>query len=82
MLMTISALCGIAIGLMAVVGFATKYVLLPFLRTELVAPVLARLDTTGDDLDDIRADLDKHVTEATYTVRALDQRVSALVRRA
>lgn len=53
----LAAVSATAVGVMALVGAAVRYALLPWLRDHLVGPLLARLDTLSTRLEGITGDM-------------------------
>lgn len=53
----IATMSATAVAVMALVGGAVRYVLLPWLRDHLVGPLLSRLDTLAGRLEGLASDL-------------------------
>ena len=52
-----AAMSGTAVGVMALVGAAVRYALLPWLKDHLVGPLLERLDTLAQRLEGLSGDM-------------------------
>jgi hypothetical protein len=53
----LAAISATAVGVMALVGAAVRFALLPWLRDHLVGPLLDRLDTLAERLEGLNGDM-------------------------